>query len=853
MNGALGLAASLLLLVAHQAGASYSLGSQVIRADLRPPGLARLQVRPSALGPWSVEFARSIVPEFWQAGDSTTVRMDGGHAIVGPLNVWDDRHLRVETSGADTTYAHELLPGHTLGQSFHVGDDVVFGSVAVKLGTYLSDHPGVSVRLMRDGAEVAHGTFRDVKNNDWLSLPMPRRMGGGDYRVELLDPVGRIGWWSRTTDLLPRGQAMTDGDPDRGDRTLVVDTRADIGPGYLDVTTRGSRLEVRARWRGESRYGARVPWRWRLAWRRDGYDCTAAAGVLTSRFFTDNQRYMAAEQLKRRATAGLAFDNARWVEIEGTRDADLRLSSRSLHLHWEMLPDEMSLRFDTPAECSTSGWSTSWNLEALLRRDSVPDSFPRFECSDQRLTADLNRFWWERAFSYHAPAYTSAGWFEWMALMRGWYAGPQHDGELAYLRSYPISSEGYVHTWGDDPGWPLRPKPTTDTRHFDTNARYLLAVWRYWCWSGDDGLLRQQAARIRSAMRYQLDVLRGRSGLITSVSPDVQGRHGDQGGNYWDILPFGHLDPCANTVFIASLAAMQQMEPVIGGPPMADWPNLRRLARRRFDEVFWDRSAGRYTGAVDADGVRHDYGFTFVNTEALAYGLGDGAKARSIYDWMEGARTSSGRRDTYSRWLFAPRTSTLHNPHWGAGNGEPGPVQPWWVSWWPGAPYGDQCQDGGAILYTSYFDLVARRRWLGSANAWRLFLGIMERYRLPDRLCGGAPLYLGETPQQENPGSVGTDLPFPESGLVPLWFLTGVIGLSADARGLVASPSLPRGLDWAGVTGVRWHGRDLVVRVDRQTVRVWSGPRLVAARRWRPGEVTVLIPWVDRAVRNRWR
>ena len=40
---------------------------------------------------------------------------------------------------------------------------------------------------------------------------------------------------------------------------------------------------------------------------------------------------------------------------------------------------------------------------------------------------------------------------------------------------------------------------------------------------------------------------------------------GDQGNNYWDILPFGHLDAYANCVFYASLEAMQEMEVALDG------------------------------------------------------------------------------------------------------------------------------------------------------------------------------------------------------------------------------------------------------------------------------------------------
>ncbi len=230
---------------------------------------------------------------------------------------------------------------------------------------------------------------------------------------------------------------------------------------------------------------------------------------------------------------------------------------------------------------------------------------------------------------------------------------------------------------------------------------------------------------------------------------------------------------------------------------------------------------------MDVDGKRHDYGFTFVNIEALYYGLGDAEKARRIYRWMESEPTSSGKADTYTRFVFAPRASTIHNPMWGenaAAEGRDSSIPPWWVSWWKGTPYEQQCQDGGAILYISFFDLMVRLRYFGPENAWKRWEAILGRWRLPDRLCGGAPLYTGEKPQQEDAGQVGVDYPFPESGMVPCFLLYGVIGAKATPDGLCITPRLPRALPWAEVRRIDWRGKPLAVRVTPGGVAIeWYG------------------------------
>jgi hypothetical protein len=820
------------------------MGNGFMRFALRGAAIMGLQADPSGRERGSLEFIRELRPEDWTETEETRVTVEGSRATIVPLRVWRRQHINISQN--PKPYPAQLGSDHTLAQTFRVPKGMIFTSVSLPVPTWHTKDSAATLMLYRRGAKVASKRLVNIVDNSMQALGMPEPMGEGTYTVELSEPKGMVGWWSSEEDQYPDGEALADGRPVKGDRALLVDTRQDVGPGTLRLTLENGVLQVEAEFpaSGEKPFPS-VPWRWKTSWTKAGYECTPKVGVVFSRFFTDNQRYMPVQQLKRRKDAGLSFDGARRIEMEGNRDADLRLECEGLHLHWEMTPKEMSLRFDTPLRPEGSLWKTEWSLAVLPRKDSVPASFPRFALPDARLTEDLNRFWWERAFTYPAPA-GPAAWFEWMALIRGWLAGPARIGEMNQLRDYPITAEGYVHTWGATIGWPFPESPPYDTRHFDTNARYILACWRYYLWTGDREFLKSQAERLRRAMRYQLDTLKGRDGLIVTASKDVTGRHKAIGDNYWDILPFGHLDAYANAVFYGSLTAIEQMEKALGQPPLTDYAALRRKVHARYDEVFWDETKGRYIGCVDIDGNRHDYGFTFVNMEALYYGLGNAAKARRIYHWMETEPTSTGKADTYSKWIFAPRANTLHNPPWNPNaqsvptpNAQRPTPPSWWMFGWTGTPYGDQCQDGGAILYTSFFDLMDRTRLLNPDNAWKRFMEIMARYRMPDRLCGGPPLYRGENPQQENPGSVGVDLPFPESGLVPCYVLYGVMGVEAAPEGLRVTPRLPAALPFAEVRSVNWHGATLNIRVTRDRVEIvgagGDGRRITRAFRIEPG------------------
>ncbi len=765
-------------------------GVQVVGLSVDPSGNARFSRR---------SFVKTLKPEFWETGPDTKVRVDGNIATISGLDVWENHTI---ASSGRTDEPAALEPGRTLSQAFTVAPDVEFSSLSVRLPTWHSKTSSATLSLYCGSELIAQRRMENVPDNSWQALQFPTR-GEGSYEIRLSDASGDIGWWSG-----PQGRAFT------------INARRSAGTGTLTYTLDKNRLLLRAEAQVKLGLQARsLPWRWRTTWTKSGYDCTPKSGTLFSRFYTDNQRYMCVQQLKRRNNAGLQFDGCKWIEMDGTADADLLLEGDGLHLHWEMSPREMSLRFDSPIKQDEQTLVSEWSLTIKPREDDVPDIFPRFICSDKAIEEDLNRLWWDRGFSYPQPCSGSIEWSEWAALMSAWYTNGR-PANMQMLSKYPITDEGYVHTWGATIGWPL--VRNRDTRHFDTNARFILACWRHYLWSGDIEFLKEQSDRLRKAMDYQLTVLKGSEGLI--VTPEFRtGRHEDLTNHYWDILPFGHLDAYANAYFYGSLTAMEQIEAAIGTTPLTDYAALRKKAHRRYDEVFWDDAEGRYIGCVDIDGVKHDYGFTFVNLEALYYGLGDASKARRIYHWLETGKSSTGEADIYSKWIFAPRATTIHNPMWGDNAPESeknNPTPPWWTYWWKGTPFGDQCQDGGAILYTSFYDLMDRVRHRGADDAWKRFGEIIDRYRMPDRLCGGTPLYRGENPQQEAAGAVGVDLPFPESGLVPCYYLYGVIGVEATPEGLRIRPNLPVSLEYAGVQGLNWRGATLSIKVTTTSVEI---------------------------------
>ncbi len=155
--------------------------------------------------------------------------------------------------------------------------------------------------------------------------------------------------------------------------------------------------------------------------------------------------------------------------------------------------------------------------------------------------------------------------------------------------------------------------------------------------------------RARRLMDYQQQTLLGETehqlvlGINTGTA-DHGGRHRlDVGSNYYDILPFGYHDALTDINYVQSLRAMADLEEWMGNGDRADaYHALLEAARDRFNETYWrtglDREGrSRYIGCVDVDGNDHDFGYTFVNTMAIAAGLAEGRadRVRAVFDWLD--------------------------------------------------------------------------------------------------------------------------------------------------------------------------------------------------------------------------
>ena len=376
-----------------------------------------------------------------------------------------------------------------------------------------------------------------------------------------------------------------------------------------------------------------------------------------------------------------------------------------------------------------------------------------------------------------------------------------------------------------------------DTRHPITNPHFVRGSAEYFAWTRDVEFLRANIERIRKAMRFALSEFSvreqkhvkvpwvghdGRSGLAVGADGKKSQRLGlGVGGNYWDLIPFGGSDAPATIHLFDTLRHFAELERAIAKHPewkiaAADAEDLVRLAeevRADFQKRFWSAATGRFVGWIDVTGQAHDFGFTMVNTDAIHYGLASPEQAQSIFAWLDGKReiasdTSRGA-DIY-HWRFGARSTTRRNTDT-------------YVWAWPNAesiPYGDQVQDGGAVLGFTYFDIMARLKTNGPDDAWKRLREVIEWFR-EVQSEGGYRAYYAKpgrgTLQGGGPaGGLGMDQEFYESVLVPQVMLYGFLGFKPAPDGYSVHPRLPRNWPLLTVTGIHFHEQvlDMTAHAD---------------------------------------
>lgn len=385
-----------------------------------------------------------------------------------------------------------------------------------------------------------------------------------------------------------------------------------------------------------------------------------------------------------------------------------------------------------------------------------------------------------------------------------------------------------------------------DTRHAINNPIFILASWHYFTWTRDIGFLRTNINRMRTALRYQQTVMGGLAhkhirnpwpghdgvaGWTRTADGEKVLRPGHGiGTNYWDVMPFGGHDFYATCQYHAALLRMAELEAAILAHPgwnvpggaLAFSPDALEAhaaeVKANANEIFRHEETGRYYACIDFEGNAHDYGHTFLNLDAIWYGIADGERAKRIMDWISGRRTVGGDTSTGDdiyRWRFGPRSSTVRNITWYG--------QCWYAP--ESIPWGGQVQDGGAVLGFTFYDLWARLHVYGPENAWQRLQEILD-WEAEVRAAGGYRAYYadgthGTTLQGGGTaGGLGIDREFYESSLLPSIVVYGFLGLAPRPGALAIAPRLPESCPEMAATNLRYQNVPLDLRVTENALEL---------------------------------
>lgn len=399
----------------------------------------------------------------------------------------------------------------------------------------------------------------------------------------------------------------------------------------------------------------------------------------------------------------------------------------------------------------------------------------------------------------------------------GWYKNEKGEYKVD-TSEYNSNSRNDGFIWATESA----PQHLGEQNHYTNNSALIIASRDYLLTGNNTaGFLQSVNARgqvmlekLRKAADYMINTLNGKSGLMTIYDPRNDGTVYGVSSNYWDSLNcFGYNSAYENILFYRAVIAMGDIESYLGETANAEYYYaLSRRIKTVFNETFWDAGKGRYITSINVKGDVLDFGFTPLNFMAAACGLADAEQLEAIYGWVDGKRIIEGDNSTGED-IYAFKVSARSNTYAVENITEDG-LHYWWYNGHsfndvlPGhwGVYGNQMQNGGTIFYSSHYDITGRIA-LDADNAAQRFNAIMEEFHKDE---------LRRDPQTKWGGyQVSIVGEFPESGLVPLTFVSGFLGIAPEVRGLKISPSLPSDMQYAGINSYRHGNREYAIEVNR--------------------------------------
>jgi hypothetical protein len=261
----------------------------------------------------------------------------------------------------------------------------------------------------------------------------------------------------------------------------------------------------------------------------------------------------------------------------------------------------------------------------------------------------------------------------------------------------------------------------------DTAPSLLIAALDYVEGRGDNAWLRAHYPALHAIAEKMLATDDDGDGLIKYAASGNSGTWNEgqpkvRPSNWWDTVGFGHEDAYSNALAYRALLGMSRMAGECGS--RTDAARYGAAALRLHDayfRAFYDPSTGVLAGWRSADGVTHDYYFTFVNGIAVLYGLVPPDRAPGIMDrlWDEMKKVgyTDFRLGLPGNLVPVARKDYAHlNPRYGGGARE------------DNADGFQIYENGGATACFSYFTVAAYDRVGQHERAAQILLPILGAF-----------------------------------------------------------------------------------------------------------------------------
>lgn len=171
--------------------------------------------------------------------------------------------------------------------------------------------------------------------------------------------------------------------------------------------------------------------------------------------------------------------------------------------------------------------------------------------------------------------------------------------------------------------------------YVETNANLVVSAWDYWKASGDREWLAKQAPRLHHVADFLTRRDQNGDGLTESINSGNRYtlRDPDRADAWWEMVNFGGTNAWTNAQTYRAYLCMAEMLEAVGESNGARYYwKLAGRVRDRFVPAFYNPSTGWLAGWISQDGQMHDYCHVNVVGRAVAYGLVDQERARTMME-----------------------------------------------------------------------------------------------------------------------------------------------------------------------------------------------------------------------------